>query len=199
MTSTLTSQGRISTTRKDRKFAANVTVTVDQQRLLFSPLFFCVEGCQRSSRGGRVAGWSCRAPCTWTVAAGCLRASLGASLFQLTHQDCSPCLDVPGRRVIAKGLGNPRAHSGVSSLPPRATSLSMSARESGPYEKPTLGVGNGTEGPALRVLPTPSTSSSTSSLEGSQAQGQLLNDGLNPRAAGDTVETLSPRSRAEGA
>ena len=75
----------------------------------------------------------------------------------------------------------------------------MSGRESGPYEKPTLSVGNGAEGPALRVLPTSSTSSSASSLEGSQAQGQLLNYGLNPRAAGDTVETISPRSQAEGA
>ena len=129
----------------------------------------------------------------------CQPWGLPSGPLQLTHQDCSPCLDVPGRRVIAKGLGNPRAHSGVSTPPPRATSLSMSGRESRPYEKPTLSVGNGAEGPALRVLPTSSTSSSASSLEGSQAQGQLLNYGLNPRAAGDTVETLSPRSQAEGA
>ena len=59
-------------------------------------------------------------------------------------------------------------------------------------------MGNGAEGPALRALPTPGAGSSASSLEGSQAQRQLLNNGLNPRAAGDAVETRSPRSRAEG-
>lgn len=59
--------------------------------------------------------------------------ALGPSLFQLTHQDCSPCLE-SWEESHCKGLGNPRAHSGVSSPPPRGHFPFHVGAGVGPYE-----------------------------------------------------------------